>query len=155
MQEQNTRKSQWVNFIGLFLILLGIYGSIRTLVNIGVFEKYPMDGVYPTIPFLQNPYAAPSYPTGGREEDCEVNYQPYSATTYLSYPVASPDGGTATKPWTKDQIESYNAQQLSYKNNCISGVKEARDKAKINDISQSLLFLFMGAGVLLARKIFK
>jgi hypothetical protein len=101
------------------------------------FDKYPQEGVYPNLPILSREYA-PYY--GGREEDC------------TAYPMVyyTRDGYT-TRPATEDE----KAQEKRQQENCISQIKEGRDKAKINDISQSVLFLFLGAGVFAFRRIFK
>ncbi len=121
----------WITFIGLILVLIGLYATARTTINLVAFEKYPQGGVLPT-----NFSGVPQY--FQQERDCN-----YPQTYYTA------DGKT-TRPATPEEKENAKTQQQ----NCLEGVKEGRNQAKINDISQSLLFLFLGAGVLVSRRIF-
>lgn len=133
MKEQQIltlRPYTWVTFIGVILVLIGIYASARTIINFGIFDKYPTEGVL-TFNFTGTP------PYFQREEDCLY------PTTYFT-----PDG--KPRPATKEEKESEKVQQK----NCVEGVKESRKKAKVNDVSQSLLFLLLGGGVLVSRRIF-
>ncbi|HEY4512072.1 MAG TPA: hypothetical protein VJH63_00215 [Candidatus Paceibacterota bacterium] len=157
--QPNKRSSQWMVFIGVVLLLFGIYGLARTCINIFAFEKYPQEGVYPPFPFFQSAAQIPYY--AGREEDCIANYV-YYPTPYLSYPglphdiVNSPDAPPLpSAEELKKNEELVKIQNEMQKQNCLSGIKEAREKARVNDLSQSVLFLFLGAGVLIARRIFK
>jgi hypothetical protein len=140
--EPNKKQSQWLTFIGVILLLSGIYGIARTSINMLAFEKYPQEGVYPALPFLQTSYPVYSQ----REGDCIANYG-------IIYPVYDASG-KPVKQTAEEKAEAQKQQDIQ-KQNCLDGVKESRDKAKINDISQSFLMLFLGAGVLVARKIFK
>jgi hypothetical protein len=142
--EPNKKSTQWLTFIAVILLLAGIYGVARTSINLVAFEKYPQEGVYPPLPFFQGGmYPTPYY---GREGDCIANNS-------IIYPVYDSMG----KPVKQTEEEKAEARRIMeiQKENCLAGVKESRDKAKINDISQSLLLLFLGSGVLAARKIFK
>ncbi|MDB5204910.1 MAG: hypothetical protein JWP09_938 [Candidatus Taylorbacteria bacterium] len=143
--DQNKKQNQWLTFIGVILILAGIYGVARTSINVLAFDKYPQEGVYPALPFFQQPVYAPT-PYYGREGDCIANNS-------IVYPTYDASG----RPVVQTEAEKAEAQKNLdiQKQNCLDGVKESRDKAKINDISQSLLMLFLGAGVVAARKIFK
>lgn len=120
----------WITFIGLILVLVGLYGSVRTIINLVAFDKYPQGGVL-TFNFA----GTPQYYQ--QERDC---------TYPLSY--YAQDG----KPRAGTDEEKKNEQKQ--KENCLEGVKDTRNQAKINDISQSLLFLFLGLGVLVTRKVF-
>lgn len=141
MEEVNKKQSQWLTFIGIVLLLAGAYGLLRTTINLVAFEKYPQEGVYPPLPFIQAGYP----PYYGREGDCLVNNVPY--------PVYGPNG-TIVKQTEEEKAEQKRQLELQ-KENCLQSVRESRDKAKINDFSQSFLLLFLGAGVLAARRIFK
>jgi len=132
----NHQNHQWVLFIATMLILLGIYGSLRTVINFFAFDRYPQEGVYPNIPiFSSSSYA----PYSSREEDC------------TAYPAIYYDKDQNVRPGTPEEKTQERVQQQ----NCLSQVREARERAKINDISQSALFLFLGAGVIAFRRIFK
>jgi hypothetical protein len=142
--ETNKKPSQWMTFIGIILILAGAYGIARTAINMVAFEKYPQEGVYPPLPFFQGGmYPTPYY---GREGDCIANNS-------IIYPIYD-NTGKIVKQTEEEKAEAKKMQEIQ-KENCLAGVRESRDKAKINDISQSMLLLFLGAGVLAGRKIFK
>lgn len=119
----------WVTLIGLVLLLLGVYGAVRTVVNLAVFPKYPTNSVY-SIPFGSVPYYGP------REEDCTTMPGPFLTDT-------------SVKELNEEALEK---EQEQSKQACLSGVVQAREQAKVNDISQSALFLFLGGGILISRK---
>lgn len=120
----NTGAMAWITFIGLIMLLVGIYGSVRTVLNFTLFPKYPTSGAI-------NLTGTPFY-FGPREEDC----------MYISSPP--PMMGTDAKAAaTETEIQ---------KKNCLAGVKSAQEQAKVNDIGQSALFLFLGVGILASRK---
>ncbi|MES2224297.1 MAG: hypothetical protein V4469_05205 [Patescibacteria group bacterium] len=143
--EQNKKQNQWMIFIGVILLLAGVYGIARTSINLFAFDKYPQEGVYPAFPFFQSTSYAPA-PYYGREGDCIANYS-------ITYPIYD-STGKIVKQTPEEKADAQKQQDLQ-KENCLQGIAEARDRAKINDISQSLLMLFLGAGVLAARRIFK
>lgn len=153
------KTNQWILFIGVVLLLFGIYGLARTGINVFAFEKYPQEGVYPPFPFFQASFPPVYY--GGREEDCIVNniYPPLGYTTMPDLPELVGDGVSVKRPPTEEEKKAMEKQlkdqQILQQKSCLSGIKEAREKAKVNDLSQSVLFLFLGAGVLIARRIFK
>lgn len=126
-----SKMSSWVTFIGVVLLLLGIYGSVRTVINMYAFDKYPQGGVLALNLSGQPPYYQ-------KETDC----------SYPTSPVYDSVGKPI--PITAEQ-EKMDAQN---KINCLASVKDAREQAKVNDISQSLLFLFLGVGVLVSRRFF-
>lgn len=123
----------WVSFIGLLLLLIGIYATVRTAINLAVFEKYPLGGAL-SINFSGGPAFY-----GPREEDCLL--MPPAPYLYEEGNSLSSSEEAMVKQKEKEQQQS-----------CINSAKEARDQAKVNDISQSLLFLFLGAGVLITRR---
>lgn len=131
-KSSESRVYPWVTFIAVVLLLLGVYGSVRTLINFVAFSKYPPYGIY-TLSFMIPGYYGP------REQDCNYNYP----QTYFS-----PDGKPRTP--TKEEKE----QERQQKQSCLDGVHESREQAKINDISQSMLFLTLGIGLLVSRRFF-
>lgn len=130
-EEKNTsRANTWVTFIGVILLLVGIYASARTVINLKAFSKYPQAGVLSFSFGGQAPYYQ-------RESDC-------------SYPQSyyAPDG--QVRPPT----DAEKKQEQDTVKRCVDAVTDSREQAKVNDISQSLLFLFLGVGVLASRRIF-
>lgn len=130
-RSQKSKVPVWITFIGLVLVLVGLYATTRTIVNLVAFEKYPQVGVL-TLSFT----GMPQYYQ--QEKDCVYPQIYYSA-----------DGRT-TRPGSPEEKANEKIQQR----NCLEGIKDLRNQAKVNDISQSLLFLFLGLGVLASRKIF-
>lgn len=122
------RLHSWVYFLGIILLLLGLYASVRTAINLALFDKYPQGGV-----ISLSIFGMPQYYQ--REQDC-----------FYPQPMFSPDG-KSIEP-TEEQVQMQKKQQQL----CLEGVAESRQTAKVSDISQSVLFLFLGAGLLLARK---
>lgn len=123
--------NSWILFIGVILILIGSYALCRTLVNFVAFPKYPTTGV---LTFNFSGYQAYSQ----REEDCSI------PVTYYTE-----DGKSTRKPTDEEKEQDKISEQR-----CLSSVAEAREAAKVNDISQSSLFLFLGVGVIVFRKFF-
>lgn len=122
----------WITFFGVLLVLLGIYAAVRTAVNIKLFsDRYPQSGVINTSLFGQPVYYQ-------RETDCNFPFTP----------VVSPNGELTQPSLDQIKIDKQN------KDNCLTGVKDAREQAKLNDISVSTLFIFIGLGILLSRKFF-
>jgi hypothetical protein len=128
---KKSKLPDWITFIGIVLLLLGVYASIRTVINMTLFEKYPTEGVISLNFSGQAPYSQ-------KESDCT-----YPQLYYM------PDGRT-TRPPSADEISVQKEQQQ----NCLASVAQARQNAKNNDIAQSLMFLFLGTGILVSRKIF-
>lgn len=114
-----------VSLLGLILLLIGTYGAVRTMVNMKFFDKYPTTGIY-------NMYGYEE-----REEDCEY---PMTYTT--------PEGQPREK--TDEERDA----ELKQKEICLSRVAASRENTQVNDVSLSLLFLFLGGGVLLTKKYF-
>lgn len=116
--------SYFVSVLALIFLLLGIYGSVRTILNFKLFEKYPNGGV-----LSFNNYF------GEREEDC-------------SYPMPYFTMEGQARPATPEE-EKMAAEQ---KELCLSRVAKSRETAKVNDISISLLYLFLGAGIFVGKR---
>lgn len=127
--------SPWILFVGFILLIIGLYGAGRIAVNVTVLDKYPTTGIY-KLWDSGYPYDGKGMYTQ-REQDC-------------LYPMtySNPDG--TLRPGTKEEIERDTAQQKI----CVDGVTETRNNAKVNDISQALFYLFLGAGILVSRKLF-
>lgn len=124
-----------VNFAGVFvlvatlLLLVGIFASVKTAINMVAFTKYPTSGV------LSMSFFGPlSYQQ--REEDCTNPQIYYSTDNKIRQP-------------TKDEKENEMNQQKI----CINSVGFTREATKVNDVSLSIFFLFLGVGLLITKKI--
>ncbi len=117
--------SYFVGALALIFLLLGIFGTVRTITNFYLFEKYPNGGV---LSFNNNFMQ--------REEDCQ------------SYPMSYFDNKGQTRPATQDEKKMADEQ----KQICLSSVAKSRENAKINDISISLFYLFLGTGIFIGKK---
>lgn len=125
IQKPNSILYAIISFIGIVLLLIGIYAAVRTTVNVFTFEKYPIDNGF--FSFVFSPYQS--------EADC-LNPQKYYTN----------DGKERTA--TEQEKQDAKVQEES----CLSQVQDSRKSAKTNDISASILYLFLGAGILLTRK---
>jgi len=133
MKNQNDKKPNvWITLIGFILLLVGIYGSVRTAVNIVALPKYPSISVF-TLGFMGGFY-------GPREEDC------------VSMPFYGIDTINSGKSLTDEEKKNMKEQEKKQQESCISAAVQTRYQTKVNDISQSVLFLFLGGGVLLVRR---
>ncbi len=146
MKNQNDRKpNAWITLIGFVLLLIGLYSSIRTAVNLIVFPKYP------TVSVLS--FGSAGF-YGPREEDCMI-YPPPFTDEIVATGNTSINVGLETieeKKQLMEQKKMMEDQAKKQQEACISGAVQMREQTKVNDISQSLLFLFLGGGVLLVRK---
>lgn len=120
--------SSFVSFLAVLFLLLGVYVGLRTGLNILTMKKYPTVGVLSGV----NPFFPPYVQ---REEDC------YYPTPYFSLDGKSRPPTPEEKKMEEDQ-----------KKRCIDSVQAARDLAKTNDINTSVLFLFLGAGLLVSKR---
>ena len=122
MDQVNSSKTRgWVFFIGLVLFLIGIYASVRTVVNLVAFQKYPQGGVLS----INFPGVQPIYPSIGQtEESCDISYDPNAPSIMVE----------------------------GQKKGCKLSVKQARQDAKVADISNSLFYLFIGGSILVLHK---
>lgn len=121
---KENKLSYLVSVLALIFLLLGIYGSVRTALNFYLFEKYPSGGVFS----FNNYYSE-------REEDC-------------AYPMTYYGMEGEPRPATSDE-ERMAAEQ---KELCLSRVAKSREQAKVNDVSVSLLYLFLGAGIFIGKR---
>lgn len=130
-------------FLGLVLLILGIYGSLKTTVNLVAFDAYPQEGVFP--------FSQAEYDPMSREQDCVVNY---SYTPPIYYEA---DGFTMrqAEPAEQEYDETYRKQQELQAQNCVSGVQDARKAALVDDISKSAIFILLAVLVLAYARIFK
>lgn len=125
MNESIHKAPSWVTFSGLLFLLVGIFLSARTLLNFFLLPEYPATGIVS----LSGLFGfAPFYP---KEEDC----------LYMPYPEV-------------DVISGIAPDQERQKESCLNNIKETRKQVRMSDITISLFFLFMGAGVLATRKVF-
>lgn len=121
------RVHYFVSVGALILLLIGIFASARTAINLVLFEKYPSTGV---LSFTNN-YMQ-------REEDCMMNM----------YPAPYYDMDGKPREATKEEKEMAKRNEEV----CTSNVKASREMAKNNDIGISLFFLFLGAGVFVGKR---
>jgi hypothetical protein len=130
-ENQNSSKtSVFFTFLAVFLLLIGVYATVRTAINVSAFKKYPTTGVLSIGVCGIAPYSQ-------REEDCLYPQQ------YFTQDGKPRSATEEEKQFQKDQRRI-----------CISGVTETRRTTRINDISTSFLFLFLGGGLLLTKKYF-
>ncbi len=124
MVSKENKLSYLVSVLALIFLLLGIYGSVRTALNFYLFEKYPSGGVFS----FNNYY-------GEREEDC-------------AYPMTYYGMEGKPRPATTDEEKA----AIEQKELCLSRVTKSREQAKVNDVSISLLYLFLGAGIFIGKR---
>lgn len=130
--KEHSAAFNWVTFLGVFMVLIGLFATVRTVANIYLFPaQYPQAGVLAFSIGGQQPYYQ-------KETDC--NYPPT-----LSY---GPDGKPEAPNPEQAKIDTQN------KANCLAGVKDNREQAKISDIATAIMFLFVGAGLLVMRRFF-
>jgi len=119
-----------IMFLGLVILLIGIFASARTIINFSAFGKYPTTGVLNLSPF--------GFPLlSAREEDCIQ----VGASTYFTQ-------DNKPRPPTDDEKIS---EKRNY-NSCVGSVIQSREAAKANDISLSLLLLILGSGLLISNR---
>ena len=142
--EETSKDRPWLLFLGVVLLLIGVYGTLRTVVNFIAFEKYPIGGVFSF-------GLAESTGQYQREADCVSGYYYPTALYYKE------DGMTPRQPTIEEErlMVEQKQQTAIQLENCIAGVGEARDAAKVNDLSQSILFLLLGGAVWFGRRIFR
>lgn len=126
---------QWAGFIGIFLFLMGLYGAVRILHISSRAVPYPSRGIFPNTVLL--PQNSTVYL---RESECD----PYPQV-YYDYGL---DGKQTPRPATQEELDTQQ-QQTS---RCINGFEEDRAKQKQYDKNQSAFLIFVGAGLLLARR---
>lgn len=139
VKKSDNKPNAWITFIGFLLLLTGVYASMRTAINFAVFPKYPTVSV---LSFGMSTIYGP------REEDCIVYPPPFTDEITISSETSVMESKQIVEEKKKMAEDQAKKQQEA----CISATVQARNQTKVNDISQSLLFLFLGGGVLLVRK---
>lgn len=119
--------SYFVSILALIFLLLGLYSSVRTALNLYLFEKYPSGGVLSFNSWY-----------GEREEDC-------------AYPMQYFDMKGEVRPASADEEKMATEQ----KEICLTRVEKTREAAKVNDVSVSLFYLFLGVGIFVGKKFIK
>ncbi|MBI2639104.1 hypothetical protein HYW83_05965 [Candidatus Peregrinibacteria bacterium] len=126
------QKLGWIGGIGFVLLIFGFYVGIKTVINFAAFEKYPSTSSGP-LNFNLN-YGQGGY--GPREQDC-------------MYPQLYYNADSTPRKATEEEKKMADEQKSA----CLSGVTEARDSAKVGDITQAIFGLVVGGGLfLLARR---
>lgn len=128
---------QWMGVIGFLLVFMGLYGAIR-MTHISVRGvPYPSRGVFPNTVLFQGDSV--SY---GREGDCD----PYPQV-YYDY---GPDGKQTSRPATNEEL----GVQQEQSKRCVNGFNEDRSKQRQYDKNQAAFLIFVGTGLLFARRFF-
>lgn len=118
----------FVTFVAAILLLIGIYTSIRTAINLAAYDKYPTVGVLSLNFFGMPPYMQ-------REEDC-----------FNPIPYYTNDGKFRQATNEEKEMEKNNQRF------CVNSINAGRESTKSNDINTSLFFLFIGTGLLIVKK---
>lgn len=121
----------WFEFIGIFILLIGIYAAVHTAINFAL-PNYPQSGVL-AINTSGSPFNIQ------RVSDC--NY----ARLYYE-----PDGIILRQPTATEK-----KQDKMDKDRCLAGITELVQEVKMADISVSVLFLFVGLGLLFSTRFLK
>lgn len=145
MEKNDTKDRPALFFIGVLLLLVGLYGSFTTLVNILAFEKYPQHSIF-SLSGNGGEYGSPQ-----SEADCTASYY-YQAPTY--YEGDSNVMREPTPQEVKDEA-AYEARLKGDEQNCISRVELSRKETMVTDISQSAIFLLLAFGVLVYGRTFR
>jgi len=117
-----------INFLGWFILLLGIYAAIKTSFNIFYYKKYPVD------PVIGPAFFYPKY-----EEEC------YEQNNYPLYD----EKGKLRKPTSEE--EKIRKENI---NNCINKINKQREITKQNDMWTSFMLVFLGVGILYTKKFY-
>ncbi|MBI4028757.1 MAG: hypothetical protein HY376_00090 [Candidatus Blackburnbacteria bacterium] len=137
MASQEVRVSsatQWMGFVGILFVLIGLYGALR-IIHVSVRGvPYPYSGVLPSNLLL------PKTLNFAQESQCD----PYPQV-YYDY---GPDGKQTPRPATQDELNSQEQQRMR----CIAGFNEDRSKQEQRDKNESAFLIFVGAGLFLLRR---
>jgi hypothetical protein len=119
--------TKFINLLGWFVLLLGIYSTIRTTFNTLYYKQYP---AHPVIGFG-------SYPQF--DEECyEQNV----------YPLYDPAGQVRKPTAEEERIRSENI------NNCLKKLERVREQTKTNDRWTSFMLVFLGGGILYTKRFY-
>lgn len=124
-------KETWLSFIALLFVLIGLYCAIHTAYNF-TLPQYPQVGVL-SINTSGNP------PAVQRTSDCM-----YSQIYYED------DGKTLRAPTAGEKKQNQMDTQR-----CLRGISETRTAVKMSDINVSVLFLFVGLGLMFSPRFLK
>lgn len=125
--------SRWMFFLGALFLLIGAYGFVRIL-HIKVRSvPYPSTGVLPSnILFDRGTFSA-----FGRESDCDP------------YPTLYYDEDNKT---LRDATEAERMLEQTVQERCVQGFNEDRAKTRQYDKNLSAFLVFVGAGLIFARR---
>lgn len=140
MKETSTSRAfGWMSFVGVLLFLMGVYGALR-IAHVELRKvPYPSAGVFPPTILTPNQNFSPF----GRESECEIVPQ-----VYYDYET---NGKMTVRPSTEEEklIAEKNMQR------CIKGFDEDRAKQEQRDKTQAAFLVFVGSGLLFARRFVK
>jgi hypothetical protein len=135
--EYRSSVPQWMFFIGVLMLLMGVYGLLRMIHISARSVPYPAQGVFPSnILFSNNQF----FNTYSRESECEPLPQ-----LYYDYGL---DGKTT--PRTPTEEEKMNEERQMSR--CINGFEEDRAKQRQRDKNQAIFLVFLGVGLVFSRR---
>lgn len=120
MEYNHAQKNQLINFLGIILLLAGIYGLALSTVNTIAFSRYPTEGVY-SLSLKGSSY-------NKREEDCRIIKD-----------LGKIDNLTEEKQ----------AAIKSNLDICWGGIVQERKKIQIWDFTQSAILFVLGISIFL------
>lgn len=124
----NTNLYSIITFVSAIVLLIAFYATIRLALNLTLYQKYPTTGI---LPFLTTYYSSTN------ENSC------YYPQTYYD-----------AEGKTREATATEKTSEIANQNYCLSNINDSRNAAKTNDISQTTLLLFLGAGLFISRKFF-
>jgi hypothetical protein len=128
--KNNSWPEKVINFLGWFILLVGIYAVIKTTYN----HLY-LKNNYPLTPVINlNIFSYPDF-----EENC---YQQFS------YPYYDDKG--KPRPPFKEEKEM---QEKNLKI-CLERIKKQREQTKQNDVWISFMLVFLGGGILYTKRFY-
>lgn len=127
----DSKANQWLAFVGAVLLVAGIYGGIRTIINFAAFDKYPVGSVLPLGDV--NIFGALSY-----QNETECYYTP----TF-----------TDSQDNPRQATEAEVSQAKTDESRCLDQVAAARQKAKVDDSTKSVLLIGLGLALIKGRRL--
>jgi hypothetical protein len=127
--------SSLMYFLGVFLLLMGLYGVIRMAYITYRGVPYPSSGAYPSNLLFERSGSL-GY---GKESDC----RPYPQLYYET------DNKTLRQP---TQEENWIQQQIAER--CVEGFNEDRAKTFQYDRNLTAFLIFLGLGLIFSRKLY-
>lgn len=132
--EYRTRVTDWMFFLGLLLLLMGLYGELRIMHVTSKGVPYPSAGVLPSNILFDRPNVG----AFNHESDCN----PYPQLYFEN------DLKTPRQPTMEEST-----QQEQLKMRCIDAFNEDRSKTLQYDRNQSAFLLFVGLGLIISRSL--